>query len=83
MTGMSGMDDMEEYCADSTKYVSTSHTNQAFLVLQDMREKGEHVDCHLLGEDGGVALPCHKLVLCSCSPYFRALFRNTDQVQAG
>ena len=72
--------EMEEYSEEKTKYVRPSHASQAFITLLEMREKGEHVDCHLLGEDGGAALPCHKLVLSSSSPYFKALFRNTEQV---
>ena len=76
---------MEEsgYSDDKTRFVCSDHGGEAFLVFRDMRDKGEGVDCCLVGEDGGPGLACHKLVLSAVSPYFRAMFRTDSQVGLG
>ena len=73
---------MEEngYSDEKTKFTCETHGNESFLVFRDMKEKGEHIDCYLVGEGGGPDIPCHKLVMSAVSPYFRAMFRNDSQV---
>ena len=76
---------MEEtgYSDENTKFVCNTHGSEAFLLFRDMRDKGEHLDCFLVGEGDGPEIGCHKLVLSAVSPYFRAMFRNDSQVGYG
>ena len=44
--------------------------------LSDLLESGSLVDCVL--KIKGKEFPCHRLVLCACSGYFRAIFLSPD-----
>ena len=64
-----------------TEYASDEVFREAFAVLNSMRDLSEHTDLVLRGDGeadleapGGI--PCHRLVLASVSPYFRAMFRS-------
>ena len=62
-----------------TEYASDEVFREAFAVLNTMRDLSEHTDLVLRGDDEAdheAGLPCHKLVLASMSPYFRAMFRT-------
>ena len=72
--------EVEDSLNEKTLFECKHICDSSFLVFNDMRVKGEQVDCYLLGEDGGPIIPCHKLVLSSVSPYFRTMFRHMDQV---
>ena len=64
-----------------TVYNSEDVFREAFTVFNSMRQSSEHTDLVLRGDGeadletpGGI--PCHRLVLASVSPYFRAMFRS-------
>ena len=48
---------------------------QSFLVLDDMRRRGELCDAEIQ-VDNGTVFPVHRVILIAASSYFRALFTN-------
>ena len=64
-----------------TDYNSDDVFREAFAVFNSMRESSEHIDLVLRGDgEADLEAPrgilCHRLVLASVSPYFRAVFRS-------
>lgn len=53
-------------------YKHPQHTNKAFEYLNLMRK--QEVLCDVVLVAGAIELCCHKVVLCSCSQYFYAMF---------
>ncbi|KAL4656631.1 kelch-like protein 41b [Arapaima gigas] len=49
--------------------------------LKDLLHENRLVDCIL--KVGDRSLPCHRLIMAACSPYFRDLFFSEDGKQAG
>lgn len=62
---------MEEY--ETLIIKDDLHFNSAFRLLNDFRENGEFCDV-IISTDDGVKVSAHRVVLSSCSPYFRAMF---------
>ena len=56
-----------------SKTVKSQHTSQAWLQFDLMRREGRFTDTVLVAD--GRQFPVHKLVLCSCSPYFDRMFQ--------
>ncbi|XP_066440803.1 kelch-like protein 10 [Eleutherodactylus coqui] len=50
----------------------------AYTILNELRLEGEL--CDVVIKAGGVEFKAHKNILCSCSPYFRALFTSSLNV---
>ncbi|KAJ1188280.1 hypothetical protein NDU88_005042 [Pleurodeles waltl] len=44
--------------------------------LKELLEEAKFVDCHL--KAGSKSLPCHRLILAACSPYFREYFLSEE-----
>lgn len=61
-----------------TVYKSENVFSEAFSVFNSMRDTSENVDIVVRGDtdSDGAGVSCHKLVLSSMSPYFRAMFRS-------
>jgi len=65
---------MGDIIVDTYHYESTSLPNEAFDVLiQFFREQKL---CDVVIKAGDRKVKCHRVVLSSCSPYFRGMFTN-------
>jgi len=56
------------------KFKNDGHPKDGFMVMNELRRQGVLCDVTLVAE--GVRFPVHKLVVASCSPYFRAMFNG-------
>ncbi|KAL4085445.1 hypothetical protein QTP88_027304 [Uroleucon formosanum] len=63
---------------EPTKFKNSSHTVEAFQVLQTFRNDKMFCDIKLETDDGTIILE-HKIVLISASPYFRAMFTRFEE----
>ncbi|XP_071492060.1 kelch-like ECH-associated protein 1 [Diadema antillarum] len=59
-------------CDGSITFTSTKHPSNAFKVLDELRENRDLCDVTLIVET--VKFHAHKVVLASCSQYFKAMF---------
>ncbi|XP_022109754.1 kelch-like ECH-associated protein 1 [Acanthaster planci] len=59
-------------CGGGMTFTSDRHANNAFAVLNELRQKKDLCDVTLVVET--VKFHVHKVVLASCSPYFKAMF---------
>lgn len=58
-------------------FVNTQHPSTVLRGIQSLRLSETFCDVNLKGcEEPAEALPCHRLVLSSCSSYFRAMFMS-------
>ncbi|XP_022644113.1 kelch-like protein 2 isoform X2 [Varroa destructor] len=53
-------------------FKNPEHTNRAFDIMNSLRQQDDLCDVTLVAS--GVEAKAHRLVLASCSPYFRAMF---------
>ncbi|CAH1270235.1 KLHL24 [Branchiostoma lanceolatum] len=54
------------------EFEQPSHSGDLLVTMDELRRRGELTDVTLCA--GDQALSCHRVVLASCSPYFRAMF---------
>ncbi|CAN8028296.1 unnamed protein product [Ixodes persulcatus] len=59
---------------DEYKYANRKHSDHILAGLNALRSSGAFCDVRLCVEE--VEYPCHRVVLASCSPYFKAMFSN-------
>lgn len=57
---------------NAQQFHNDSQTKEAFLVMNDLRK--ENILCDVTLNAGSVKIPVHRVVLASCSPYFKAMF---------
>ena len=70
-----GSQDSDKFLDDGmegTVYSPDKHMTQVLEVLGSMRESGELCDVVIVAE--GMRIPAHRVILASCSPYFKAMF---------
>uniref|UniRef100_A0A4W6C8D4 Kelch like family member 10 n=1 Tax=Lates calcarifer TaxID=8187 RepID=A0A4W6C8D4_LATCA len=61
-------------CFQTKMSIQVSSSQKSNSVYNDLRLEGEFCDAVIKVED--VEFQIHKIILCKCSPYFRALFRR-------
>ena len=59
----------------SVRYVGCAHSNTVLASLNDLRVHRELCDVELMVD--GARIPAHKAILCTCSPYFKAMFSSS------
>ena len=59
---------------ESRTFTVPSQAQNAFTVMNELRER--HMLCDVTITVGGKDFEAHKIVLCGCSPYLRAMFTN-------
>ncbi|XP_077987707.1 kelch-like protein 21 [Glandiceps talaboti] len=85
MATASGTDEKQLNLGETVDYTETNHPVHLIKGLNELRSLELFTDITL--EVGSKEYPCHKAVLASCSPYFRAMFtndmkeRNANRVQ--
>ena len=66
------------------KFRNDGHAKDGFTIMNELRKQNTLCDVTLVAE--GTEFPVHKLVVASCSPYFKAMFNgamsesNSDRV---
>jgi len=56
------------------KFRNEGHSKDGFSVMNELRKQNTLTDVTLVAE--GATFPVHKLVVASCSPYFKAMFNG-------
>ena len=72
----SGSDDQP---LDEYNFVESSHSSQVLHGLRNLREEGSFCDVSICVDEQ--EFPCHRIVLASFSPYFKAMFA-TDMAES-
>lgn len=57
------------------KFLNDGHSKDGFTIMNELRKQNTLCDVTLIAE--GTEFPVHKLVVASCSPYFKAMFNGS------